>query len=115
VAKQAVKQTYTYYTPDEPTGRVVKDAELDGRGKAWTLGEYHHPDYPSPLNVRVGEAGIKVWMAIFWLRLCEGDYDELVRRYGSVLNRDDIAAARWFYTRYKQEVDQRIDEEEQYS
>ena len=115
MVRQAVKQTYTYYTPEEPTGRVVKDAELKGTGRAWTLGEYGHPVYPSPLNVRVGNAGIKVWMVIYWLQLCNESYDELVRRYGHVLEPDDIDAARWFYERYKPEIDERLEEEERSS
>ena len=91
----------------------MKDAELQGKGKAWTLGEYRHPVYPSPLNVRVGHAGIKVWMAINWLRLCNDEYDELVRRFGRVLEPDDVAAARWFYEKYKPEIDERLAEENQ--
>lgn len=111
MVRQAVKQTYTYYAPEEPTGRVVKDAELQGRGRAWTLGEYRHPVYPSPLNVRVANAGIEVWMVIQWLQLADGSVDQLLQQYADVLTGDDVAAALWFYERYRDEIDQRLAEE----
>jgi hypothetical protein len=115
VVKQAVKQTYTYYTPEEPTGRAVRDAPLAGSGKAWTLGEYRHPTYPSPLNVRVGEAGIKVWMVILWLRLCDDNVNTLMERYPQVLQPEDVDAARWFYEGHKEWIDQKLREEEEAS
>jgi uncharacterized protein (DUF433 family) len=111
VVKQAVRQTYTCYTPDEPQGRVIEDAPLAGHGRAWTLGKYRHPVYPSPLNVRVGDAGIKVWMVIYWLQLCNDDYDELVRRYGHILTPEDIEVARWFYKNNRSEISDRIKDE----
>ena len=112
VVKQAVRQTYTYYYPD---GRVeiVEDAPLSGRGKAWVLGSYQHPVYPSPLNVRVGDGGIKVWMVIQWLNLCDNDFDELRRRFGDILELEDVDAAKWYYERYREWIDQRLREEEE--
>ena len=110
MVKQAVKQTYTYYTPEEPTGRVVKDAELQGKGRAWTLGEYGHPVYPSPLNVRVGDAGIRVWTVMQWLKSSRDDVEATLREYGQVLQREDIEAARWFYERFKDEFEQELSE-----
>ena len=89
------------------------DAPLTGRGKAWTLGAYRHPTYPSPLNVRVGSAGIKVWMVILWLRLCDDDFDEVERRYGSILQREDVDAAKWYYEAHTESIDQRLREEEE--
>lgn len=113
MVKQAVRQTYTYYTPDESQGRVVEDAPLQGRGKAWTLGSYRHPVYPSPLNVRVGDAGIKVWMVMNWLQQCDGDVDMLFEQYGHVLEREDIDAARWYYDENKDLFDRELGEEGQ--
>ena len=115
MVKQAVRQTYTYYTPDEPHGKAVPDAPLDGRGKAWVLGSYSHPTYPSPLNVRVGDAGIKVWMVIHWLRLCDDDFETLSERYGSILEREDTAAAKWFYENNREAIDRRLEEEAEYT
>ena len=108
---QIVHPAVTYYSPDEPTGRTILDAPLSGRGKVWTLGAYEHPTYPSPLNVRVGMAGIKVWMVIQWLNLCNNDLDEAMRRYGHVLEPEDVDVARWYYERHKDWIDQRLEEE----
>ena len=111
MVKQAIRQTYTYYSPDEPKGKVVEDAPLAGRGKAWTLGSYKHPVYPSPLNVRVGDAGIKVWMVINWLRLCDDNVETLLERYPDTVTLDDVAVARWYYVKNKQAIDRRIAED----
>ena len=113
MAKQAVQQTYTYYHRDYPEGRVFENEELAGDGKAWTLGSYKHPTYPSPLNVRVGKAGIKVWMVIQWLRLCDDDVDTLLERYPKTVTRDDVEAARWYYEEHKDWIDRRLMEEAQ--
>ncbi len=111
MVEQAIRQTYTYYSPDHPQGKVIKDERLAGRGRAWVLGSYKHPVYPSPLNVRVGNAGIKVWMVINWLQLCNGDRQLLLERYGQVLEPGDIAAAVWYYHENQEAIDQRIAEE----
>ncbi len=111
MVRQALRQTYTYYTPDEPTGRIVEDAPLAGRGKAWTLDAYRHPTYPSPLNVRVGDAGIKVWMVINWLQLCDDDVGTLLQRYPMTVTRDDVEAARWYYEKSKHAIDRKLEEE----
>ena len=110
MVRQAVGETYTYYYPD---GKVetVKGGRLDGRGKAWVLGDYKPPVYPSPLNVRVGDAGIKVWMVINWLRLCDDNVDTLLKHYGQVLQREDIEAAKWYYQQDKETIDRRLAEE----
>lgn len=110
MVSHAVRQTFTYYSPEEPTGHVVKDAPLSGRGKAWTLGEYHHPAYPSPLNVRVGDAGISVSTVITWLKANSNDPNRTLERYGQVLQAEDIAAASWFYSKYKEEIDAELAE-----
>jgi uncharacterized protein (DUF433 family) len=112
VVRQAVRQTYTYYSPEKPTGWVVKDAELEGEGKAWTLGEYHHPVYPSPLNVRVGNAGIKVSTVIGWLRANDNNEQRVLAGYGQVVEPEDIKAALWYYEQNKEAIDQRLAEEE---
>lgn len=115
MVSKTIHKAITYYTPEEPTGRVVTDAPLEGQGKAWTLGSYEHPTYPSPLNVRVGNAGIKVWMVIQWLRLCDDDYDVLVRRYGNSLTKSDVDVARWYYNLHKEWIDPRLEEEAQFA
>ena len=108
MVSHAVRQTYTYYFPDEPRGRVIKDAPLSGHGKAWTLGEYHHPAYPSPLNVRVGDSGISVSTVISWLRANDNDKSRVLEHYGQVLQSEDIDTAIWFYSRYKEEIDAKL-------
>ncbi len=108
MVSSAIRQTYTYYSPEEPTGRVVKNAPLAGRGKAWTLGDYKHPVYPSPLNVLVGDAGIHVWFVVQWLRQLGGDKQALLARYGQVLRPEDVDVALWFYDRYREEIDQKL-------
>ena len=113
MVKQAIRQTYTYYSPDRPQGEVFEDAPLAGRGKAWTLGAYKHPTYPSPANVRVGDAGIKVWMVILWLQLSDNSVDILRERYGQVLTPEDIDAAKWYYENHKEWIDHRLREEEE--
>lgn len=110
MVRQAVRQTYTYYYPDGKV-KIVKDAPLAGRGKAWVLGAYEPPVYPSPLNVRVGNAGIKVWMVINWLRLCDENVDTLLKHYGQVLQREDIEAAKWYYKQNRDAIDQKLIEE----
>ena len=111
MVEQAIRQTYTYYHPNEPRGKVVPNERLAGRGKAWTLGAYNHPTYPSPLNVRVGDAGIKVWMVISWLKLCDGDVDAVLKRYPVTVTREDIEAARWYYDQAKDAIDRKLAEE----
>ncbi len=111
MVKQAIKQTYTYYTPEAPHGEIMVDDTLHGRGRVWTLGAYKHPTYPSPANVRVGDAGIKVWMIVQWLRLCDDDIDVLLRRYPDTVTREDVEVTLWYYERYKDWIDQRLKEE----
>lgn len=111
MVEQAVKQTYTYYSPEHPQGEGVENAPLAGHGKAWTLGAYRHPTYPSPLNVRVGDAGIKIWMAIEWLHRMNDDKERVLENYGHVLELADIEAAIWHYNKNKEAIDQKITEE----
>jgi hypothetical protein len=108
---KVVHEAITYYSPEEPAGRVVKDAELQGTGRAWTLGEYHHPVYPSPLNVRVGDAGIKAWMVIRSLKAAQGDKERVLSHYGPSLQREDLDVAIWFYEQAREAIDQRLSEE----
>jgi hypothetical protein len=105
------EETYTYYYPN-PEGEV-RQGPLQGEGRAWVPGEYRHPDYPSPLTVRVGEAGVKVWMLSQWLDLTHDDEAELQRRYGVHLRltHRDIEAARWYREQYREMIDERIREE----
>ena len=111
MAKQATKETYTYYSPEEPTGRVIADAPLVGGGRAWTRGKYIHPVYPSPLNVRVGDAGISVPTVISWLRASEDDKSRVLERYGQVLKPEDVDAAIWFYEQNQEAIDQELADE----
>ena len=110
MAKQAIKETYTYYSPEEPTGRAITDAPLAGTGKAWTAGAYKHPVYPSPLNVRVGNAGISVWIVIGWLQAYENDKRRVIETYGQVLQPADLDAAIWFYQQNQETIDMRLAE-----
>jgi len=111
VVKQTVRETYTYYTPDTPEGHAVEDSPLKGRGKAWVRGSYRHPVYPSPLDVRVGDAGIKAWMVLNWLKECNENMDELLKRYGHVLTSEDVAAARWYYEQNSDLIERELSEE----
>ena len=111
MVKQAISQTYTYYSQRHPEGEIVEDAPLAGRAKAWTLGAYKHPTYPSPLNVRVGDAGIKIWMVVSWLQQSDGDRELLLQRYGQVLEPEDVDAALWHYSLNQDDIDQKISEE----
>jgi uncharacterized protein (DUF433 family) len=77
----------------------------------YVRGAYTPPDFPSPLNVRVGKTAIKVWMVIHWLRLSDEDPSTLRARFASYLSDDDIEAARWFYEQNRDEIDRRIREE----
>lgn len=109
MVKSALRQTYTYYYPDGQI-KIVEDAPLAGHGKAWVLGAYKPPVYPSPLNVRVGDAGIKVWTVINWLRLCDENVDTLLKHYGQVLQREDVEAAKWYYEENKDLMDRELGE-----
>jgi hypothetical protein len=105
-------QVYTYY--DANAEPEIRPGPLEGRGKAWVRGRYEPPTYPSALNVRVGEAGIKVWMVIQWLGFYDSDVDRMLGEYGNVLTREDAAAAVWFYRNNKvdtAEIDRKIAEE----
>ncbi|MEX0786589.1 MAG: hypothetical protein WD939_08140 [Dehalococcoidia bacterium] len=102
----------TYYTPEEPTGHVVRDEPLHGRGKVWTLGAYEHPTYPSPADVRVGEAGLRVWMVIELLRSFNDNSDAVLERYGETVTRADLDTAIWYYEQNREAIDRKLKEEE---
>lgn len=103
------ESVYTYYFPNSEG--EVRAGPLRGEGRAWVPGEYAHPDYPSPVMVRVGDAGVKIWMVSQWLDLSHDDEDELHRRYGVTLTHKDIEAARWYREQYREMIDERIREE----
>lgn len=109
MVEQAVRQTYTYYLPDG-TAAIVPDAALAGKGKAWVEGTYNPPVYPSPLNVRVGDAGVKVWIVTKWLRFYNGDVDRVLTAYAPMLVREDIEAAQAYYSENSQAIDEKIQE-----
>ena len=105
-------QRFTYFKSDGTSEiRTQPKSPLPATGDVYVRGAYQPPDYPSPLNVRVGKAGIKVWMVVEWLKLCDFDSDEVISRYGGVLRADDIEAAKWFYLANQAEIDRRIAEE----
>ncbi len=52
-------------------------------------------------------------MVILWLRLCDDSLNELRRRYGDVLQREDVEAAKWYYQEHKEPIDQMLREEEE--
>jgi len=103
------REVYTYFYPNE-RGEVI-EGPLRGHGRVWVFGRYAHPDYPSPLSVRVGDAGVKVWMVSQWLDLSRDDEADLKRRYGDMLTHEDIEATRWYRSLYRDEIDERIREE----
>ncbi len=102
-------EVYTYYYPNEKP--QIISGPLQGRGRAWVRGSYPPPDYPSPLNVRVGEAGIKAWTVIEWLQLADNDEAKILEGYGRIIEREDVEAARWVYQQYAKEIDHRIAQE----
>ena len=110
MVREAVRQTYTYYEPDG-NAKIVEDAPLAGRGTAWVDGAYRPPVYPSPLSVRVGDAGIKVWIVMKWLRFYKGDTDKVLAAYAPTLNRDDVDAARAYYQENRHTIDAKLEAE----
>ena len=54
-------------------------------------------------------------MVIHWLRLCDDDFETLSERYGSILEREDTAAAKWFYENNREAIDRRLEEEAEYT
>ncbi len=104
---------FTLYYPD---GRIeMRDEPVAKKGAVWTRGAYAPPTYPSPLSVRVGESGVKVWMVIEWWEFAERDAERLLGQYASMLTHDDILAAVWYYDHNianKDTIDQRIREEQ---
>ena len=110
MVKFAVGQTYTYYYPDG-SSRIAVNEELSALGAVWSTGKYVAPTQPSPVEVRVGNAGVKVWMVINWLQLSGNKMPALLERYGQMLQPDDVHAATWYYGRNKEAIDERIQEE----
>lgn len=110
MAKFAVGQTYTYYDADGSV-RVVENKRLSGRGHVWIDGRYAPPMYPSPLNVRVGDSGIKVWMVIGWLET-SGGVEEMLKRHGDMITRDDVEAAQWYYAQHQDDIHRKLVDEE---
>lgn len=107
-------QRFTYFRSDGTSEiRTQPKGPLPQAGEAWVRGAYGPPDSPSALNVRVGKAGIKVWMVILWHRLHGSNKELLLGRYGEVLDPADVDTALWFYERNRAEIDQRIEEEMQ--
>jgi uncharacterized protein (DUF433 family) len=104
-------QRFTYYFHDGRSEvRVQPDAALPASGDVWVRGAYEN-EAPSALNVRVGTNAVKVWEVVYWLGLAHGDEAKVVEGYG--LTQEDIAAAKWFYDRNRQEIDARIEQEMQ--
>lgn len=110
MVREAVRDTYTYYEPGG-NARIIEDAPLAGRGTAWVDGAYKPPVYPSPLSVRVGDAGIKVWIVMKWLRFYKGEPDKVLAAYAPTLNRDDVDAALAYYQENKQTIDEKLQAE----
>lgn len=104
-------QRFTFLFRDRPP--EIKRAPVERGGQIWARGAYEEPDVPSPLDVRVGNAGIKVWMVIQWLKASDHDQASLLRRYGEVLDANDVDNALWFYERNGAVIDERIEEEMQ--
>jgi len=107
-------QRFTYFRSDGTSDtRTQPEGPLPQEGEVWVRGPYTHPDAPSPLDVRVGKAGIKVWMVVQWLQASDSDKQSLLRRYGDVLELADVESALWYYQQNEGVIDQRIIEEKQ--
>lgn len=107
-------QAFTYFHQDGRSEvRTQPKGPLPQTGEVWVRGRYAAPDAPSPLDVRVGEAGIKVWMVIQWLTLSGRDVEALLKGYGDVLTREDVNSALWYYEQNRQAIDTRVQEEMQ--
>ncbi len=97
---------YTYYTADG-TEEVSEIEPREGAGKVWVRGEYRHPVYPSPTDVRIAR-GNKVWLIIDAL---EGrTIDDVVELYKPDMTRADVEAAVAFYLKRKREIDAKLAE-----
>lgn len=80
-------------------------------GRVWVDDEYADPVYPSPLSMRVGEAGIKVWMVIAWLRSHGDNREAVLERYGEALKPEDVDAAIEYYEANRTAIDRKLAEE----
>ncbi|MHB8378112.1 MAG: hypothetical protein ACYDEB_14330, partial [Dehalococcoidia bacterium] len=81
-------EIYTYYYPNaEPE---TAPGPLRGHGRAWVDGEYRPPTFPSALNVRVGDAGVKVVAVIRYLRAYDGDTEAVLHSWSPLLAQEDI-------------------------
>jgi uncharacterized protein (DUF433 family) len=80
-------------------------------GNVWADGEYREPVYANPLSIRVGEAGIKVWMIISYLQSRGGDVAAVLERYAPLLTEADIDAAISYYVAHKSAIDEKLEEE----
>ena len=108
-----MSEEFTFISEDGTAEvRVQPEGPLPHKGEVWIRGRYDDIR-PNPLNVRIGKAGVKVWMAIHWLRSSEDDVAILRRRFGNILEAEDIDAARWYYEQNKAEIDERLREEAQ--
>ena len=104
-------EVYTYYYPNaEP---VTAPGPLRGHGRAWVEGAYRPPTFPSALNVRVGDAGVKVVAVIRYLRAYGGDTERVLHSWSPLLTREDVEAAISFYERpgNRAEIDQQLAED----
>lgn len=110
MVREAVSRTYTYYDLGG-NARIIEDAPLAGSGIAWVEGAYEPPVYPSPLSVRVGDAGIKVWIVMKWLRFYEDDIDKVLTAYAQTLNREDVEAAIAYYQQNQHAIDTKLETE----
>ncbi len=97
---------YTYYNADG-TSEVSETEPREGIGKVWVRGEYHHPVYPSPTDMRIAR-GNKVWLIID--ELDGRTIDDVVALYRPGMTRVDVQAAIEFYLRRKREIDAKLAE-----
>lgn len=101
-------QEFTYYYTD---GRVeVKSGPLSGRGVVWIDGAYYPPTYPSALNVRVGDPGVRVIAVIRGLQAYHGEPEGVLQEWKPLLLREDIEAAVNFYEQpaNREQIDHQI-------
>ena len=111
MVREAVSRTYTYYDAGGDA-RIIENATLAGNGIAWVEGAYNPPVYPSPLSVRVGDAGIKVWIIMKWLGFYKDDIDKVLAAYSSTVSRKDVEAAVSYYQENKQTIDEKLEAEQ---
>ena len=101
--------TFTYFLSDGT--RELHAEPPSSSGIVWIRGAYGTSGFPSPLNVRVGVPGVKVWMVIRWLEDAGGDAARAAASLGGAVDIEDVVAANSFYEENRDVIRERIDAE----